>query len=160
MKNHFILDKIGVDIWQPRPFKHPFVDIEPVVLVPQSACINAKCLILIAMQSNLPQQPNSVLDEMLRGMIKVLGLEPKDWMCLKLYGEPLKYWACVEREVAKWMPRTVLQLDQGLPVLTTVHNVFQTYNPSYLINNIQEKRIAYQVLLKLRDCLKTLSVRQ
>jgi uracil-DNA glycosylase len=79
-------------------------------------------------------------------MLSAIGLSDDDIQCISINVDDLS------RTLAEYNAKTVLLMSEGLSV-SSVHH-FSTHHPSVILTNEQLKREAWEVLKKIKVCLK------
>ena len=141
--NYDALTALGITVWQPRPFKHPAIDTQDTVIVPEPLRINARCAVIL-----FEHEQQKILD----GMLSVLALSAAELMLVRIYAANPDL-DLIAKALRQWNPYTVLQLSMDLPVVGFDAELVRTFSPAYLALNPQHKPQAYKDLLTLRKFL-------
>jgi hypothetical protein len=141
--NYEALSALGLNVWQPRPYRHPAVDTKNTVIVAEPLRINARCAVLL-----FEHTEKQILD----GMLSVLNLIPEEVMLLRAYGDNLDF-AQIQEYINQISPYSLLQLSMDLPAIMVNAQLSRTFSPVFLAANPQYKAQAYKDLLTLRNIL-------
>ena len=107
--------------------------------------IDTRCLVVETENSRSFCQPGKSQDFLLK-MLSAIGLSDDDIQCISINVDDLS------RTLAEYNAKTVLLMSEGLSV-SSVHH-FSTHHPSAILTNEQLKREAWEVLKKIKACLK------
>ena len=107
--------------------------------------IDTRCLVVETENSRSFCQPGKSQDFLLK-MLSAIGLSADDIQCISINVDDLS------RTLAEYNAKTVLLMSEGLSV-SSVHH-FSTHHPSAILTNEQLKREAWEVLKKIKACLK------
>jgi hypothetical protein len=107
--------------------------------------IDTRCLVVETENARSFCQPGKYQDFLLK-MISAIGLSKDDIQCISINADDLS------RTLAEYNAKTVLLMSEGLSVSSAHH--FSTHHPSAILTNEQLKREAWEVLKKIKACLK------
>ena len=107
--------------------------------------IDTRCLVVETENSRSFCQPGKSQDFLLK-MLSAIGLKQDDIKCISINVDDLS------RTLAEYNAKTVLLMSEGLSV-SSVHH-FSTHHPGAILTNEQLKREAWEVLKKIKACLK------
>ena len=107
--------------------------------------IDTRCLVVETENARSFCQPGKYQDFLLK-MISAIGLSKDDIQCISINADDLS------RTLAEYNTKTVLLMSEGLSVSSAHH--FSTHHPSAILTNEQLKREAWEVLKKIKACLK------
>ena len=107
--------------------------------------IDTRCLVVETENARSFCQPGKYQDFLLK-MISAIGLSKDDIQCISINADDLS------RTLAEYNAKTVLLMSEGLSVSSAHH--FSTHHPSAILTNEQLKREAWEVLKKIKVCLK------
>ena len=107
--------------------------------------IDTRCLVVETENARSFCQPGKSQDFLLK-MLSAIGLSEDDIQCISINVDDLS------RTLAEYNAMTVLLMSEGLSV-SSVHH-FSTHHPSAILTNEQLKREAWEVLKKIKACLK------
>ena len=108
--------------------------------------IDTRCLVVETENARSFCQPGKYQDFLLK-MLSAIGLKQDDIQCISINVDDLS------RTLAEYNAQTVLLMSEGLSV-SPVHHHFSTHHPSAILTNEQLKREAWEVLKKIKACLK------
>lgn len=150
-----ILKNCGITYYKPKLIFYPnaTTDNELLNIVPN--VIAASCLAVVTLPE--PVKTLSVdAEKIFNGMLGVLEL-PHSLLAVAKVRVPhtttTTFWQEVSAQLQYNQPKHILWLGEGDVTHFTVP-VYKTYHPEYLCNNKQDKRAAFQVLLKLKQQLE------
>lgn len=151
--NHNSLHKLGIAVWQPRPFKHPeTLQLDNNFIIPKQVRFNARCLVLSFKEHNDAVESSSAVSTIFNGMVGVLELSANEFMFATIIGTNPD-WTQIIASIVSWQPQTILQLSTDFSIMNIGVPCVQTYSPEHLLQNKQDKSQAYKSLLNLRAIL-------
>ena len=107
--------------------------------------IDTRCLVVETENARSFCQPGKSQDFLLK-MLSAIGLSEDDIQCISINVDNLS------RTLAEYNAKTVLFMSEGLSASSAHH--FSTHHPSAILTNEQLKREAWEVLKKIKACLK------
>jgi len=107
--------------------------------------IDTQCLVIETENVRSFCQPGKYQDFLLK-MLSAIGLSKDDIQCVSINIDDLT------RTLAQYNAKTVLLMGESLSVSSEHH--FLTHHPSTILTNEQFKREAWEVLKKIKLCLK------
>jgi hypothetical protein len=143
---------MGLNVWQPRAFRHPALSLSTTLIAAEPLRVNARCVVLLFINGMQPEPINTSEQKILNGMLSVLELLPEELMLARIYSKEADL-ELVAANIQQWAPATVLQLSMELPAINVQMHLTRTFSPEYLMQNVQHKSTAYKDLLTLRKIL-------
>jgi hypothetical protein len=107
--------------------------------------IQAKCLVIETQCTESVCEPGIVQDFLYK-MLSAVGLDKQDVVCIQ---SPIDK---ISQEICKYNAQAILVMDaQASPIKD---KVFIIQHPGHILKNDQLKRKAWEVLKKIKSCLK------
>ena len=148
-----LLNNIGIDCWQHKFAKHMWYDDEisnDIKIEIYPLTIYIKCLVLLPVYKPKPTVLKSAVQQILTGMLKVLKLQDEEISIAKIYAKNICLsaddWQRIYNKALLLHPKFILQLEKNSFKNT---KMVSTFNPIYLLENPQDKKLAYKDLLDL-----------
>lgn len=107
--------------------------------------INTQCLVIETQNSRSFCQAGKYEDFLLK-MLGAIGLQQEDVKCISISTDDLS------RTLGRYNAKTVLLMSEDLKPSSKQH--FVAYHPSEVLMNEQLKRETWEVLKKIKACLK------
>lgn len=107
--------------------------------------INTQCLVIETQNSRSFCQAGKYQDFLLK-MLSGIGLQQQDIHCISINADDLS------RTLGQYNAETVLLMSKGLTPSSEQH--FVTHHPSEILLNEQLKREVWEILKKIKTCLK------
>jgi hypothetical protein len=154
--NGVLLQDFGLQQWYPRKLRHPWYKKNNVIVEVTPAILKIKCLILLPMytKKEFSLQANKVLS----GMLGVLALAKDELSIAKIYTNNNFFTkqdkSKINEEIQIWQPQFILQLEKNTTIIED-NKVLQTYHPEHLVMHQEDKTLAYQELLTIKQKLHT-----
>ncbi len=145
------LAALGLQIWQPRAFRHPNTLSQATLFDSPQVRINARCLVVLYFAHLTQVQMSEAEQKILAGMISVLNLPAEQIMQVNIYSLAPDL-NLINKTLAQYRADTVLQLGMDCFPLD-LPNCIRTFSPQYLSQNPQHKAQAFKDLLSLRKIL-------
>ncbi len=120
-----------------------YTQVEPENIDEQK--INTQCLVIETQNSRSFCQPGKYQDFLLK-MLGAIDLQQQDIHCISISADDLS------RTLGQYNAKTVLLMSKGLNPSSDQH--FVAHHPSEILMNEQLKREVWEVLKKIKTCLK------